>query len=155
MQKYIKLLVIMTSWYHMVMLHALLVLCEGNKITKTKMSSFWQNFHHVLHWKLSKWQLSVQPVMKISSKWHFCFSDGLVDSHKKAQQIWFFSLLCWPGQAVELTAKLLVIWDPLKHMWHQSYDHMFLFQDQIMPAIIQSIACMDRYIDIDRITMTS
>ena len=45
-------------------------------ITETKMSSFWLNFHHWLHWKLSFWQLPVQPVIKISSKWrHFCFSD--------------------------------------------------------------------------------
>ena len=40
------------------------------------MSSFWWNFHHWLHRKLSKWQLSVPPVTKISSKWrHFRFSD--------------------------------------------------------------------------------
>ena len=39
------------------------------------MSSFWRNFHHWLHRKLSKWQLSVQSVIKISSKWqHFRFS---------------------------------------------------------------------------------
>ena len=31
--------------------------------------SFWQNFRHCLHWKLSLWQLPVQSVMKISSKW--------------------------------------------------------------------------------------
>ena len=43
--------------------------------TETEMSSFWWNFHHWLHWKLSKWQLPVQPVIKISSKWrHFRFS---------------------------------------------------------------------------------
>ena len=43
--------------------------------TETKMSSFWWNFHHWLHRKLSFWQLLVQPVMKISSKWrHFRFS---------------------------------------------------------------------------------
>ena len=43
--------------------------------TETKMSSFWRNFNHWLHWKLSFWQLPVQPVMKISSKWrHFRFS---------------------------------------------------------------------------------
>ena len=36
--------------------------------------SFWWNFHHWLHLKLSKWQLQVQPVMEISSKWwHFCY----------------------------------------------------------------------------------
>ena len=43
--------------------------------TETEMSSFWWHFHHWLHWKLSKWQLPVQPVIKISSKWrHFRFS---------------------------------------------------------------------------------
>ena len=36
--------------------------------TEMKMSSFWWNFHHRLHWKLSKWQLPVQPVMKIFFK---------------------------------------------------------------------------------------
>ena len=47
--------------------------------TETKMSSFWRNFNHWLHWKLSFWQLPVQPVMKISSKWrHFRFSVVLV-----------------------------------------------------------------------------
>ena len=52
-------------------------ICEMGPIeTETEMSSFWWNFHHWLHWKLSKWQLSVQPVMKISSKWrHFRFSE--------------------------------------------------------------------------------
>ena len=45
-------------------------------ITETEMSSFWWNYHHWQHWKLSKWQLPVQSVMKISSKWrHFRFSD--------------------------------------------------------------------------------
>ena len=45
------------------------------------MSSFWWNFHHWLHWKLSKWQLPVQPMMKISSKWrHFRFSGGQRDN---------------------------------------------------------------------------
>ena len=44
--------------------------------TETEMSSFWRNFHHWLHRKLSKWQLSVQSVIKISSKWqHFRFSE--------------------------------------------------------------------------------
>ena len=46
--------------------------------TETEMLSFWWNFNHWLHRKLSFWQLSVQPVMKISSKWrHFCFSVPL------------------------------------------------------------------------------
>ena len=45
------------------------IMWAGLKLTETKMSSFWQHFHHWLHWKLSFWQLPVQPVMKISSKW--------------------------------------------------------------------------------------
>ena len=49
---------------------------NGIASTETKMSSFWRNFNHWLHWKLSFWQLPVQPVMKISSKWrHFRFSE--------------------------------------------------------------------------------
>ena len=49
---------------------------EFVSITETEMSSFWRNFRHWRHWKLSFWQLSVQPVMKISSKWwHFRFCD--------------------------------------------------------------------------------
>ena len=48
--------------------------------TETKMSSFWRNFHHWLHWKLSFWQLPVQPVMNISSKWRlFRFSEWDVE----------------------------------------------------------------------------
>ena len=32
-------------------------------------------FHHWLHWKLSFWQLTVQPMVNVSSKWrHFRFS---------------------------------------------------------------------------------
>ena len=38
-----------------------------DSFTETEMSSFLWNYHHWLHWKLSKWQLPVQPVMKISS----------------------------------------------------------------------------------------
>ena len=41
--------------------------------TETKMSSFWRNLRHCPHWKLSKWQLPVQSMTKISSKWwQFC-----------------------------------------------------------------------------------
>ena len=43
--------------------------------TEMEMLSFWQKFHHWPHWKLSFWQLSVQPVAKILSKWqHFHYS---------------------------------------------------------------------------------
>ena len=44
----------------------------------TEMLLFWWNFRHWLYWKLSFWQLSVYPVMKMLSKWHFHFSDFLI-----------------------------------------------------------------------------
>ena len=50
-------------------------MCTWFGLALINMSSFWQYFHHWLHWKLSCWQLPVQPMMKISSKWrHFRFS---------------------------------------------------------------------------------
>ena len=66
--------------------------------TETEKSSFWWNVHHWLHWKLSKWQLPVQPVMKISSKWrHFCFSVITCplwgDQHCRTSLIFFVSNL--------------------------------------------------------------
>ena len=76
-----------------VMLYLSIVLARAN--TETEMSSFWWNFHHWLHWKLSKWQLPVQPVIKISSKWqHFRFSEvaqrrsSLVNNDRE-YQCWF------------------------------------------------------------------
>ena len=55
--------------------------CLFNSFTETEMLLFWWHFHHWLHWKLSFWQLPVQPVMKISSKWqHFRFSVILTDN---------------------------------------------------------------------------
>ena len=58
--------------------------------TKTKMSSFW-NFHHWLHWKLSFWQLSVQPVMIILWKWrHFRFNVQ-IRQQRTGQAIIIFS----------------------------------------------------------------
>ena len=36
------------------------------------------DFYHWLHWKLLKWQPPVQPVINISSKWHFRFSVCII-----------------------------------------------------------------------------
>ena len=57
--------------------------------TETKMS-FWRNFHHWLHWKLSFWQLPVQPVMNISSKWRlFRFSGWEQKENFIEFEIWW------------------------------------------------------------------
>ena len=54
----------------------LTVLCAISLVyTETEMWSFWRNLRHWMHWKLSFWQVPMQPVTKISSKWrHFHFS---------------------------------------------------------------------------------
>ena len=54
---------------------------------ETDMSSFWWNSHHWLHWKLSKWQLPVQPVMKISSKWQHSHFSVITVSLKQRKGI--------------------------------------------------------------------
>ena len=48
--------------------------------TETEISSFCQNFHHWLQRKLSKWQLAVQLMKKIWSKWHFLFNKNILDT---------------------------------------------------------------------------
>ena len=54
-----------------------IVLHSYTKTLQWKYRHFDKIFHHWLHWKLSEWQLPLQPVMKISSKWHFCFSEAI------------------------------------------------------------------------------
>ena len=87
------------------------------------MSSFWWNFHHWLHWKLSKWQLPVQPVIKISSKWqHFRFSvcqthtphhtDEILGCCTPAGEIWrVFCVLIvpWWRRQIEAFSALLAL----------------------------------------------
>ena len=57
-------------------------ICRLANSLKQKCRHFDENFRYRLHQKLSKWQLSVQPVMKISSNWHFRFSAGRNHEHK-------------------------------------------------------------------------
>ena len=74
------------------------------------MLSFWQIFHYWLHWKLSFWQLPVQPVMKILSKWkivhfHICWSlfYAIKDPYSlelfptECQPLYSFKKRCWKG----------------------------------------------------------
>ena len=57
-----------------------------NHITERKMSSFLWNFHHWLHWKLSFWQLPVEPGMKNFMK---------ITSPSQCIQWFFLGLLHW------------------------------------------------------------
>ena len=50
-----------------------------------KCCQFWRNFHHWMHQKWSVWQLSVQLVLTISSKWrHFRVSGWVCQGRHKA-----------------------------------------------------------------------
>ena len=72
------------------------------------MSSFWRNYNHWLHWKLSFWQLPVQPVMKISSKWrHFRFSGRAWMSNYIP--VASFTNMAWWRHQMEPFATLLVL----------------------------------------------
>ena len=61
-------------------------------ITELEMSVWWK-LHQWLHMKLLVWQLSVQPLMKISSKWqHFHF--GVTVYPKKYAHGFCFAVIC-------------------------------------------------------------
>ena len=60
----------------------------GTFIEMEILLSCWWIFQHWLHWKLSKWQFPVQPVMKISSKWqHFHYNVFVI----YCQPLWMTS----------------------------------------------------------------
>ena len=92
-----------------------------NRHIETKMLWFWWNFHHWLHWKLSKWQLSVQPVMKISSqsrkfhiKWQY-FGFSTLGFH--ISQPIQYQAIAWTNAAL-LSFKNL--WTKLKYQTFHS-----------------------------------
>ena len=60
--------------------------------SETKLLSFWWNFHHWLHWKLSIWLLPVEPVMKFSCQWwHFLLGEDSGSSiHSRDEVPYFF-----------------------------------------------------------------
>ena len=105
-------------------------------IIEMEMSSFWWNFHHWLHWKSSKWQLPVQPVIKISSKWwHFRFSDDehcfyCMDNEWHQYKLWDVSLLIHSQKRQWKTWLKLHDSSKLKHhfsekKWVPSADGLF------------------------------
>ena len=77
--------------------------------TETEIFSFWWNIHHWLYWKLSFWQLPVQPVMKISSKWRpFHFKTNAYISKYKSLQI---------GDISQSYCCCIMLDYPQKHVW--------------------------------------
>ena len=84
--------------------------------------SFWQNFHHWCHWKLSFWQLPVQPVMKVSSKWHLHFSvceENLLVTREFSSQRASGMELCYLF-VVSLNKLLSKLWS---HWWFEMGWH--------------------------------
>ena len=95
-----------------------------------------RNFHHWLHQKLSKWQLHVQPITKISSILHFsvlrCFSgtesgryqctDGFVAWGSSRQTTVSIAALYWLQMRVLFspgtTLCWLTMWADCKWLYH-------------------------------------
>ena len=64
----------------------LCIYANNDNYTEPEMSSFWRNFHHWLHRKLSFWQLSVQPVMKFRQN-DDIFGSVYVDYKHKRNEV--------------------------------------------------------------------
>ena len=80
----------------------------------TQMLSLWWNCHHWLHWKLSKWQLPVQPAMTISSKWYFRSSGCIIgacrsDGSNRITYLRYWGSLCCPHCFVATLHRKLLI----------------------------------------------
>ena len=97
---------------------------SGQTDTESEMSSFWWNFHHWLHWKLSKWQLPVQPVIKISSKWrHFRFSGPGTQWRWSAnfmdRSVW----VRWSCKTGDIKTLSLTPRDQVTHIYVRKLEH--------------------------------
>ena len=99
---------------------------RGHLKTETKVSSFWRNLCHWLHRKLSKWQISVQPVTKISSKWqHIRISEWFTESSPHDMIPGFNSIPSndirptWPIRATSV-ARRCVIFDVKFYLTQQT-----------------------------------
>ena len=66
--EYMKMYV--SVWIHLFSFHCQMCIC-WYRYTTTMISSFWRHFRHWLHRKLSFWQLPMQPMTKMSSKWRY------------------------------------------------------------------------------------
>ena len=122
------------------------ILYISNKIsngidTETEMSSFWWNFHHWLHWKLSKWQLPVQPVMKISSKWrHFRFSGCNHQSSTVREKHYHLCIVLYYTTTLHIVAKYGEQHIEILSKLQKSYrDH--LLKNRLHHCITQKIWC--------------
>ena len=69
-----------------------------------KEMSFWRNYHSLLHRKLSKWQLPVQPGTTIFSEWHFRFTAHLFLSSFNKFKIWHLYVPLFRRWVVSFTA---------------------------------------------------
>ena len=89
-------------------------ICCYNNIIEMDMSSFLWNFHH---WQLSFWQLLVQAVMEILSKWwHFRFKNGMKvikpRTIKFAYVMYLYHVGWWPGEVrgQDMTHQMMLYW---------------------------------------------
>ena len=90
------------------------------------MLSFWWNFHHWLHRKLSKLQLPVQPVMKIASKWwHFHF--GVMGPFQRCLlAVKLRALQCWPLNKMHIFESMVKIFCVKLHRLYLKFHTNYL-----------------------------
>ena len=106
-----------------------------------KMSLFWRNVNHWLHWKFSSWQLPV-PVMKISSNWRrFRFSElmwrrmSVYASNTRATRLFIQPLVL-----IYITEKIIAlyywtfVWEI--HRWRVDSLHN-------VPLVRKELPCLD------------
>ena len=120
------------------------IMCLKGKVTRTKTKiSFWLKFHHLLHRKLCKWKLPVQPMMKISKKnggtsvlVHHCIRTVYPTKYTQG-----FVLLCFFGDALSTRGGFI----PFIHPW---YSFPLLWWHWVPHYISKCMGKLGRYLRI-------
>ena len=110
------------------------------------MSSFWRNFHHWLYRKLSKWQLSVQSVIKISSKWHFRFSEvHLILSFTCSVDDYFKRSVMWSAFPCQEAPSILPIMLHTRFPFRKYLPHEVLSSHLLTRVEVASVSHDERH----------
>ena len=101
------------------------------------MSSYWWNCHQWLHWKLSFWQLPVQPVMTISSIWwpFHQYNDNFINMTA-------FPYQCFPDYNLMQQGMSKVL-----HIMRCTYIHIKSTYFMLNMQIYISVSCKWHYFD--------
>ena len=93
-----------------------------------------------MHWKLSKWQLPVHPVRKIS--WHFSFSAlWYIETRPRSSTISVFIILTYTRRYISLYPIMYVqqnrvhnSWNMFPSVWHHPLD---IYRVQMSDSLVK------------------